>query len=161
MRGLLDLAQEAHARTKAEIIMTNFMLPARHDLGTYRSRTLGSDWSFRKWINLELGLRAPAYLHLCDMEFLAYRQGGIEARSDRAWFESKQPSSPALLVALARENRSLDGLVSHGAEEGAGARSRQHALGRVVADDGLEGIELGDTSPRGEAFKPFRNISCR
>jgi len=26
----------------------------------------------------------------------------------------------------------------------------------VVADDGLEGIELGDTSPRGEAFKAFQ-----
>jgi FkbH-like protein len=28
--------------------------------------------------------------------------------------------------------------------------------GGVVADDGLEGIELGDTSPRGEAFKAFQ-----
>ena len=29
-------------------------------------------------------------------------------------------------------------------------------MGGVVADDGLEGIELGDTSPRGEAFKAFQ-----
>jgi FkbH-like protein len=28
--------------------------------------------------------------------------------------------------------------------------------GGVVADDGLEGIEVGDTSPRGEAFKAFQ-----
>jgi FkbH-like protein len=28
--------------------------------------------------------------------------------------------------------------------------------GGVVADDGLEGIEIGDTSPRGEAFKAFQ-----
>ena len=28
--------------------------------------------------------------------------------------------------------------------------------GGVVADDGLEGIEMGDTSPRGEAFKAFQ-----
>ena len=28
--------------------------------------------------------------------------------------------------------------------------------GGVVADDGIEGIEIGDTSPRGEAFKAFQ-----
>ena len=28
--------------------------------------------------------------------------------------------------------------------------------GGVIGDDGLEGIELGDTSPRGEAFKAFQ-----
>ena len=28
--------------------------------------------------------------------------------------------------------------------------------GGVVADDGIEGIEVGDTSPRGEAFKAFQ-----
>ena len=30
------------------------------------------------------------------------------------------------------------------------------AWGGVVADDGIEGIEVGDTSPRGEAFKAFQ-----
>jgi len=36
-----------------------FPAPARHDLGAFRSRTLASDWSFRQWVNLELGLAAP------------------------------------------------------------------------------------------------------
>src|SRR5580658_766899 len=29
--------------------------------------------------------------------------------------------------------------------------------GGVIGDDGIDGIELGDTSPRGEAFKAFQH----
>jgi len=74
--AVLDLARQVNARTGAEIILTNFMLPARHDLGAYRSRTLGSDWAFRQWVNLELGLNAPACMRICDVAFLASRPGG-------------------------------------------------------------------------------------
>ncbi|MEI6339320.1 MAG: hypothetical protein WCQ57_12180, partial [Verrucomicrobiota bacterium] len=101
--SLLGLARMVNEKTRAEIIITNFMLPARHDLGAFRSRSRGSDWSFRSWVNLELGLAAPAFLHICDLAFLASRHGGLAARDERSWFESKQPCSPALMVELARE----------------------------------------------------------
>ncbi len=154
--SLLELARKAHEKTRAEIITTNFMLPARHDLGAYRSRALGSDWSFRKWVNLELGLAAPAYLHLCDWEFLAHRLGGLAARDERAWFESKQPCSPALLVELAREAARLILSFKRAPKKVLVLDLDNTLWGGVVADDGLEGIELGDTSPRGEAFKAFQ-----
>ena len=153
---LLHLVKQAYQNSGAEIIMANFLLPARHDPGSYRTRVLGSDWSFRKWVNLEIGLQSPAYLHICDLEFLASRHGGLNSRDDRSWFESKQPCSPALLVDFAREAAHL--IVSF-------RRSPKKVLvldldntlwGGVIADDGLEGIELGDTSPRGEAFKAFQ-----
>jgi FkbH-like protein len=132
------------------------MLPARHDLGTYRSRTLGSDWSFRKWVNLELGLNAPPYLHICDLEFLANRIGGIAARDERAWFESKQPCSPALLPDFAREVAHLIVGLKQAPKKVLVLDLDNTLWGGVVADDGLEGIEVGDTSPRGEAFKAFQ-----
>jgi len=154
--SLLDLARRAHEKTHAEIITTNFMLPARHDLGAYRSRVLGSDWSFRKWVNLELGLAAPSYLHLCDWEFLAHRIGGLAARDERSWFESKQPCSPALLVELAREVSRLILSFKRAPKKVLVLDLDNTLWGGVVADEGLEGIELGDTSPRGEAFKAFQ-----
>src|ERR1700733_3573971 len=43
--SLLELARQVNEKTRAEIITTNFMLPALHDLGAFRSRTLGADWS--------------------------------------------------------------------------------------------------------------------
>ena len=154
--SLLDLARRAHETTRAEVIMTNFILPARHDPGAYRSRTLGSDWNFRKWVNLELGLAAPPYLHICDWEFLASRLGGLAARDERSWFESKQPCSPALMVELAREATHLLRSFKRAQKKVLALDLDNTLWGGVVADDGLEGIELGDTSPQGEAFKAFQ-----
>lgn len=153
---VLELAGQAHKLSGAEIITTNFLLPSRHDLGAYRTRVFGSDWTFKKWANIELGLKSPPYLHICDLEFLASRVGGLFARDDRSWFESKQPCSPALLVEFAREATRL--LVAlHRSPKKVLVLDLDNTLwGGVIADDGLEGIELGDTSPRGEAFKAFQ-----
>ena len=154
--AILDLARKVNARTGAEVLLTNFMLPAGYDLGAYRARTLGSEWSFRKWVNLELGLQAPAFVQICDLEFLASRIGGLQARDPRGWFETKQPGSPALLVALAREAAHLIASLKRAPKKVLVLDLDNTLWGGVVADDGLEGIELGDTSPRGEAFKAFQ-----
>jgi FkbH-like protein len=154
--SLLELARKLHDKTQGEVIMTNFMLPARHDLGAYRSRSLGSDWSFRKWVNLELGLNAPSFLHICDLEFLANRLGGVRAQDDRAWFESKQPCSAALLPDVAREVVHLMSTLRRAPKKVLALDLDNTLWGGVVADDGIEGIEIGDTSPRGEAFKAFQ-----
>ena len=154
--SILELARKVNEKTRAEVITTNFMLPARHDLGAFRSRTLGSDWSFRKWVNLEIGLNAPSFLHICDLEFLANRLGGLAARDERSWFESKQPCSSALLVELAREAANLIASLKRAPKKVLVLDLDNTLWGGVVADDGLEGIELGDTSPRGEAFKAFQ-----
>jgi FkbH-like protein len=156
VESLLKLVDQLHKKSQAEVIVTNFMLPARHDLGPYRSRTLGSDWAFRKWVNLELGLSAPPYIHICDLEFLSHRLGGVNSRDERAWFESKQPCSSALLVELARELAHIIGSLKRPPKKVLALDLDNTLWGGVVADDGLEGIELGDTSPRGEAFKVFQ-----
>ena len=153
---ILELARKANEKTGAEVMITNFRLPPQHDPGAFRSRTLASDWSFRKWVNLELGLAAPAYLHICDCEFLANRLGGLAARDERSWFESKQPCSPALMVEIAREGARLIVGLKRAPKKVLILDLDNTLWGGVVADDGLEGIELGDTSPRGEAFKGFQ-----
>jgi len=156
VEGLLELAAKINKKTGAEIIMTNFMLPARHDPGAYRARTLGSDWSFRKFVNLELGLQAPSHLTICDWEYLAYRIGGLASRDERGWFESKQPCSPALMVEAAREVAHLIASLKRAPKKVLALDLDNTLWGGVIGDDGLEGIELGDTSPRGEAFKAFQ-----
>lgn len=154
--SILELSRKVNEKTRAEVIITNFMLPSRHDLGAYRSRTLGSEWNFRKWVNLKLGLAAPAYLHICDLEFLASRTGNLTARDERAWFESKQPCAAALMVPMAREITHLIFSFKRPMKKILVLDLDNTLWGGVVADDGLEGIELGDTSPRGEAFKAFQ-----
>jgi FkbH-like protein len=154
--SLLQLAGRINAQCGAEVILANFPLPARFDLGAFRARTLGSDWSFRKWVNLELGLRAPPCVQICDLEFLGNRLGGLASRDDRGWFETKQPGSPMLQAALSRELAELIAGLRRPAKKVLVLDLDNTLWGGVVADDGLEGIELGDTSPRGEAFKAFQ-----
>jgi FkbH-like protein len=153
---LLTLIRTVHEKTCANLIITNFLLPARHDLGAYRSRTLGSDWTFRKWVNLELGLNAPPYLHICDLEFLAHRRGGIQAQDARGWFESKQLCSPMLLADLAREVAHLIGSLRRPPKKMLILDLDNTLWGGVIGEDGIEAIEIGNTSPRGEAFRAFQ-----
>ena len=154
--SILELAHKLNAKTGAEILLANFKLPIGHDLGAFRSRSLGSDWTFRKWVNLELGLKAPAYVRICDLEFLAARIGGVQSADPRGWFETKQLGSPALLVELAREVAHLIASLKRAPKKVLVLDLDDTLWGGVVADDGLECIELGDTSPRGEAFKAFQ-----
>jgi len=153
---LLALCRIAHERTSAEILLGNFMLPARHDLGAFRSRTTVSDWTFRKLVNLELGLNVPSFVRICDFEFLANRAGALAAEDARGWFESKQPASPKLLVDICREAARLIVGVRTPPKKVLVLDLDNTLWGGVIADDGLEGIEIGDTSPRGEAFKAFQ-----
>jgi FkbH-like protein len=155
---LLGLCDTLHRRSGAEILLANFMLPPGLDPGAYRVRTLGSDWSFRKLVNLELGLAAPPSVHLCDLELLAYRRGGLAARDDRRYFESKQPGSAELLVDLAREVALLVRGLRQGPRKVLALDLDDTLWGGTVGDVGTEGIELGDTSPRGEAFKAFQRF---
>jgi FkbH-like protein len=153
---LTGFCNTLHERTPAEVLLGNFMLPARRDPGEFRSRTLASDWSFRKFVNLELGLTAPPFVRICDLEFLASRSGALAAEDARGWCESKQPCSPAFLVDVCREVAHLILGLRTPPKKLLALDLDNTLWGGVVADDGLEGIEIGDTSPRGEAFKAFQ-----
>lgn len=153
---LLNLCRTVHERTSCEVVLANFMLPSRYDLGDFRLRTLASDWSFRKWINLELGLNAPSFVRICDVEFLAHRHGGLQAEDARGWFQSKQPCAASLQVDIARELSHLIRGMRLASKKVLALDLDNTLWGGVVADDGLDGIEIGDTSPRGEAFKAFQ-----
>jgi FkbH-like protein len=153
---LLGLCRAVHERARCEVALANFPLPAGHDPGPYRVRSLASDWSFRKRVNLELGLAAPSFVHVCDAEFLTNRRGAVAVRDDRGWYESKQPGSPDFVMDLAREFARLVLALRRPPRKVLVLDLDNTLWGGVVADDGLEGIELGDTSPRGEAFKAFQ-----
>jgi FkbH-like protein len=154
--ALLRMCAVVRERAAAEIILCNYILPPFVDLGAYRAKSLASDWNFKKAVNLYLGGKAPNYVHICDLEFLAYRLGGFEAKDEKSWFESKQLCSPALQLALAKEIAHLIGALKNAPKKVLMLDLDNTLWGGVIGDDGMEGIEIGDTSPRGEAFKAFQ-----
>ena len=156
---LLGLCETLHQRTGTEIILANFLLPGRMDPGAFRSRSLGSPWAFRKLVNTELGLQAPAYIQICDVEFLGCRVGNLNAADDRGWFESKQLFTPDMTALVAHEAALLAAALKRSTKKVLVMDLDNTLWGGVVGDDGLDGIELGDTSPRGEAFKAFQKFA--
>lgn len=154
---LLGFCGVLRERTGAELILCNFILPSYIDLGPLRTKSPASDWNFRKSVNYHLAVSAPNFVHICDLEFLAYRLGGLDARDERAWFESKQLCAPALQVSAAKEIAHLAASIKRSPKKVLVLDLDNTLWGGVIGDDGMEGIEIGDTSPRGEAFKAFQS----
>lgn len=159
VRHLLELCSTVHERAGCDVAIANFPLPGRHDPGPFRARTLASEWSFRKLLNLELGLSAPGFVRICDLEFLTNRRGALASADDRGWFESKQPGSPDLIVDAARELATIVVSLRRPPKKVLVLDLDNTVWGGVIGDDGLAGIEIGDTSPRGEAFKAFQRYA--
>jgi hypothetical protein len=157
---LLRWCQTGHDLTGAEFILANHPLPARDDLGEYRSRTAASDWTFRKLVNLELGLRLPPFGRICDVEFLCHRLGATACADARRWFESKQPGSP-ILVRLARELAWLIRQRAADAEESA-APTWTTPLGAFwPTTSGIAGSTFATGEPSGPAIPPPpKNGAC-
>jgi FkbH-like protein len=155
---LVDLCGKVHALSGTEVVLGNFRLPPYFDPGPIRNTNLVSDYAFRKFINMELGFRAPSYVHICDIEFLSNRRGNLTGVDDRTWFESKQPFAAPLLVDVAREYAHVLSGLTTAAKKVAVLDLDNTLWGGVIGDDGLEGIELGTTSPRGEAFRDFQQF---
>ncbi len=153
---LLDLCRVLHERSKAEVILANFVPAAGFDLGPLGAKNLGSGRTFRRAVNLAIGLDAPPYVQICDLELLASRHGLLASRDARRWFESKQPFSPGLMPDIAREVAHIAASLRRSPKKVLVLDLDNTLWGGVVGDDGTDGIEIGDTSPRGEAFKAFQ-----
>lgn len=153
---LLVLCAKLHEKTGSSILLGNYLPLPFHDQGALKSKLLGSDFQGKRFLNVDLANRAPSYVHICDLEFLAYRVGGFEALDERAWFQSKQLGSEKLLMELALECAQFTVRLKQATQKVLVLDLDNTLWGGVIGDDGLEGIELGDTSPRGEAFKAFQ-----
>ena len=153
---ILALCRAARERSGAEIILANFLPVPDFDPGPFRVRSLGSDWSFRKLVNLELGLNAPSFVHICDAEFLATRRGAANAYGHRGWFESKQLYASDFAVDIAREVGSIVASLHKSSKKVLALDLDNTLWGGVIGDDGMTGIEIGGTHARGEAFKQFQ-----
>ncbi len=153
---LLSLVERIHDRSGAAVVLGNFRLPSHFDPGPMRNSGLTSDYSFRKFVNTQLGLKMPVYAHVLDVEFLANRIGTLHAFDERTWFESKQPFSSDLLIDVAREFTQVASSLKRSAKKVVVLDLDNTLWGGVIGDDGLEGIEIGTTSPRGEAYRDFQ-----
>lgn len=139
----------------AEIIQHNFVIRPETSWGHLAARVPGARDEMLRSLNSLLAEAAGENVLIVDCDRLAAALGKDRWFDDRYWHLSKQAVALATLPELARHTAA----VVAGA---AGLSSKCIVLdldntlwGGVVAEDGLEGIQLG-AGPEGEAYVAFQ-----
>jgi FkbH-like protein len=152
----LDLCARLHDHTGCEIILNNFhQLPTR-PFGNMAAKLPWDANNFMRRINLELGARAPAYVHINDVESLAAQHGVRQWFDTRYWFHAKQPVSFECLVPYVRNTARIVGALFGRTAKCLVLDLDNTLWGGVVGDDGYDGIVFGEGDAVGEAFKAFQ-----
>lgn len=138
------------------ILQANFVIPFEQPLDSLEVNVLYSSTSFFSAINLSLIKNKPSYVHLID-------ENGIASELGRQrWFDpvnailNKAPYAydwlPTVAYAYVRKIATLQGRIRKVL-----VLDLDNTLwGGVIADDGVEGIQLDPNDPLGEAFLSFQ-----
>jgi FkbH-like protein len=152
----LGLCSGLRERTSCEIIMNNFHLLLTSPLGNLGAKTPWEANNFIRRVNLELGTKAPSYLHINDVETLSARYGVSNWFDSRYWFHAKQPVSFQCLVPYVRNTASIIGALFGYTAKCLVLDLDNTLWGGVVGDDGVDGLIIGEGDALGEAFKAFQ-----
>jgi FkbH-like protein len=152
----MDLCARLHENTGCEIILNNFhQLPTR-PLGNLAAKLPSDTNNFIRRVNLELGMRAPNYVHINDVDSLAALYGVRQWFDSRYWYHAKQPVSFSCLVPYVRNTARIVGALFGRTAKCLVLDLDNTLWGGVVGDDGSDGIVFGEGDAVGEAFKAFQ-----
>jgi FkbH-like protein len=152
----LDLCRSLHEHTQCQIILDNFHALALRPLGNLATKTPWDINTFLRRVNAELAARAPEFVHINDVEFLAARHGLAQWFDSRLWYHAKLPIAPECLPAYAMNTASVIAAI-YGRSAKCVVLDLDNTLwGGVIGDDGLDGIQLGQGNAEGEAFLAFQ-----
>ncbi len=152
----LDACRAFHERCGAEIVIDDFAPPFFESLGHLSAKTPSSERNFLRRASTMLGDLAPPFVHLHDVRALVEEIGLAHFVDLRFWYHAKQSVSfealPAYVASLAGV---VAGILGRGRR--LVALDLDNTLwGGVVGDDGVDGIEIGEGSATGEAFKALQ-----
>jgi FkbH-like protein len=157
----LKPCKSLHDRTGCEIVFNNLHpLPAR-ELGNLGAKLPGDPNNFIRRFNIGLGDRAPSYVHINDVAAMAERRGLEQWFDLRHWHLAKQPVSFDCLAEYARNTASIVAALFGRMKKCLILDLDNTVWGGLVGEEGLEGIELGEGSPLGEAYKAFQTYLRR
>jgi len=155
-RFLLDPCRVFHERVGCDIILNNLHPPLSRPTGNLGAKLPGDSTNFVRRVNVALGDRAPAYVHLNDVAAMAERQGIEQMFDQRFWYHAKQPYSFAAIGDYVQNTAAIVGAIVGKTRKCVVVDLDGTLWGGVVGDDGVEGLELGEGTAQGEAFKAFQ-----
>jgi FkbH-like protein len=150
------LSYTEQAPEGCSIMILNSISHPTRDFGGIRMQLPEDRNGFRNRFNLCLGEFAPSSYKLIDIQNLASNFGVAAAQSASFYLETKNIYSHDFLPIIAREiSQSITSLKTP--MKKVLVLDLDNTLwGGVIGDDGIDGIQLGGISPRGEAFVLFQ-----
>ena len=152
----LGLCDRLHKNSECEIILNNFHYLPTSPFGNLGAKLSWDANNFLQRVNLELGDRAPSYVHINDVAGLAAKYGVNQWFDQRYWYHAKQPVSFECLVPFVRNTARIIGALFGITAKCLVVDLDNTLWGGVIGDDGLEGIVIGEGDAMGEAFKAFQ-----
>ncbi len=151
-----SLWDAAALHSSARIIQFNFALPAEAPFGHLGRRLPGSRYAMTHAVNASLGAAAGTRADIVDCDRLSALVGKDQWIDPRYWHLSKQAISMNALPLLVRHVTAVLG-ADLGLSRKCLVLDLDNTLwGGIIAEDGLEGIQLGG-GVVGEAFVAFQD----
>ena len=155
-RSLLHPCVVFHDRTGSEVVINNFHpLPGRA-AGNLGAKLPADSTTFIRRLNLALGDCAPVYVHIHDIASLAEHRGLDTWIDLRYWYLAKQPVSFACVSDYCRSLVAVIGAIFGRTKKCLVLDLDNTLWGGTIGDDGLAGIQIGEGTAEGEAFKAFQ-----
>lgn len=145
------------SRTGAPLVQSTFVLPYERPFGNYGLLMPDTLHGAVVQLNQEIRVRAREYeaVLLNDVDYLAAWVGRREFIDEKLWALSKSLCSLQVLPDVAQNIVDI-GLACQGHAVKCVVLDLDNTLwGGILGDDGIEGIELGDSDPTG-AFRSFQ-----
>lgn len=154
---LSSICSTLHSNLTSNIFVANFIHKYERGVGSIRNYLPGSSSRYVEQCNSTLVDQLPKGVKVFDLNYLSQRIGLENAYDYKGWYVSKQIGSMLLQMSIAEEisfeiNKSLNSM-----KKCLVCDLDNTLWGGVIGDDGLEGIDIGNTSAKGEAFKDFQN----
>jgi FkbH-like protein len=156
VEAILAWCRSIHSRHSSQIYLTNFHIPPFDSLGGLGARLPGSATLFVQRVNLLLAEKAPSFVRIIDVAGLAARYGVRRWFDPVAWNHAKQPFAYDAMPLFVQSVAAALATSCVSPSKCLVLDLDNTLWGGVVADDGLEGIALGQGSSQGEAYLEFQ-----
>lgn len=156
---LYEAASAFHRGTDSELIVNTIWSLPPTPSGNFGASSPDDANNFIRRVNTRLGDEAPAFVHLNDLAALAERRGLDQWVDARLWHEAKQFVAPSHIPEVVHNTASIVGALVGRTKKCLVLDLDNTLWGGVIGDDGVEGIEVGEGTGRGEAHKALQQYA--
>lgn len=140
----------------AQILQGNFVLPAYRALSNLDRQVSYGMSSYLEALNRSLAQKAPSFVNIADIDFLAGNYGRLQWLDETNWYLTKSPCAPECLPELVNTFIRLMNAMRGKVRKCLVLDLDNTLWGGTVGDLGWDGIDIDPVTPTGEAYQAFQ-----